>query len=1076
MRHYLIFSLLCLVAQALAQPVNPIMRYPDVSEQHIVFAFANDLWLVPKEGGLATKLSSPPGPESWAKFSPDGQSIAFTGNYDGTQNLYRISVNGGLPVQLTFHGMPERMIEWYPDGQHLLFASSMYSGKQRFNQFYKLPVAGGLPQALPIAHAEMGSISPDGSKIAFTDKTRLFRTWKRYRGGMAADLLIFDLNNNTSERISRTDSNDELPMWCGDKIYYLSDQGKGSRYNLWRYDLNAKTHRQVTNFEDWDVHFPSAGPQDIVFEAGGDLYLLNLADESLRRVDIRIVADFEELKPRLVETKDQLRHVHLAPDGKRIVAEARGELYSLPAEKGATLNLSQASGTAERYPAWSPDGLSIAYWSDESGEYDLYVRDLKSGSRRKIAAFKDGYRYRLHWSPDSKKLAWIDQALNVQLADVATGQIKNIARQKSMSHFGLVNLALSWSPDSRWLAFDLQQDNRMNAIGLYRLSDSRLHTLSGGLYDLSQPVFDPDGKYLYVITPNTFQPTYSSFDNSFVYANSQRIGAFTLQKGTASPLAPESDEVDLKAAEEKKENGEKEKAETPNVDIDLEGLASRLVILPPEAGNYGHLAAASGKVVYLKQPPSGQQGTKPSLKYYDLKEREEKAIIEEVNDFQLSADGKKLLVSKEQQMAIIELAEGQKMEKQVDFSQMRLTLDPAREWQQLFNDVWRFQRDFFYDKNMHGLDWPAVKEHYQSLLTRACSRADVNYVIGEMIAELDASHAYRSGGDMFEQERQDKVGYLGINWEKHDGHYRIGKIVKAAPWDTEVRSPLAEPGVGIAEGDYILAVNGMPISGLPSPYAAFWGLAGKTVELTTNREPKLEGAKKTLVKTLDDETRLRNLAWIEANRQYVDARSGGRIGYIYVPSTGLDGQEELVRMFYGQYTKDALIIDERFNNGGQIPDRFIELLNRPPLAFWKTRDGVDWQWPPVSHFGPKAMLINGWSGSGGDAFPDYFRQAGLGPLIGTRTWGGLIGISGTPELVDGGFVSVPTFRMFQPDGQWFAEGHGVDPDIEVLEDYTALAQGRDAQLDKAIELMLQALETQPFVAPAAPPMEDRSGN
>jgi tricorn protease len=1074
MRHYLLLILLGSWLQAIAQPVNPIMRYPDVSARHIVFAFANDLWLVPKEGGLATKLSSPPGAESWAKFSPDGQSIAFTGNYDGVQNLYRISIDGGLPVQLTYHGMPERMIEWYPDGQHLLFASSMHSGKQRFNQFYKLPAAGGLPQALPIAHAEMGSISPDGSKIAFTDKTRLFRTWKRYRGGMAADLFIFDLNNNTSERISRTDANDELPMWCSNRIYYLSDQGKGSRYNLWRYDLNDKTHRQVTHFEDWDVHFPSAGPEDIVFEAGGDLYLLSLADESLRRVEVRIVADFEELKPRQVATHEQLRSVHLSPDGKRVVAEARGELYSLPAEKGATLHLSQTSGAAERYPAWSPDGRSIAYWSDESGEYDLYVRELATGSRKKVASFKDGYRYQLYWSPDSKKLAWIDQALNVQLADVATGRVQDIARQKSMSHFGLSNFALAWSPDSRWLAFELQQDSRLDAVGLYHLDDGRLHTLSGGLYDLGAPVFDPEGKYLYILTPNTFQPIYSNFDNSFVYANSRRIGAFVLHKTTASPLAPESDEVSLEKKEEQKENGDKDKAAPKRVDIDLEGLASRLVILPPEAGNYGRLAAVEGKIIYLKQPPSGATDAKGSLKYFDLKEREEKTIIEEVDDFQLSADGKKLLVAKDKQMAIIEPAEGQKMDKQLDFSQMRLTLDLAREWQQIFNDVWRFQRDFFYDKNMHGVDWPAMRQHYQGLLARACSRSDLNYVIGELIAELDASHAYRSGGDYFEQERRDNVGYLGIDWTKQDGHYRIAKIIKAAPWDTEVRSPLAEPGVGIAEGDYLLAVNGVPISNLPSPYAAFWGLAGKTVELTTNREPKLEGAKKTLVKTLDDETRLRNLAWIEANRQYVDTRSGGRIGYIYVPSTGLDGQEELVRMFYGQYTKDALIIDERFNNGGQIPDRFIELLNRPPVAFWKTRDGVDWQWPPVAHFGPKAMLINGWSGSGGDAFPDYFRQAGLGPLVGTRTWGGLIGISGTPELVDGGFVSVPTFRMFRPDGQWFPEGHGVDPDVEVLEDYTALAQGRDAQLDKAIELLLQALEAQPFVAPAAPPMEDRS--
>jgi tricorn protease len=552
---------------------------------------------------------------------------------------------------------------------------------------------------------------------------------------------------------------------------------------------------------------------------------------------------------------------------------------------------------------------------------------------KKSPLFKDGYRYQLYWSPDSKKLAWIDQALNVQLADVATGRVQDIARQKSMSHFGLSNFALAWSPDSRWLAFELQQDSRLDAVGLYHLDDGRLHTLSGGLYDLGAPVFDPEGKYLYILTPNTFQPIYSNFDNSFVYANSRRIGAFVLHKTTASPLAPESDEVSLEKKEEQKENGDKDKAAPKRVDIDLEGLASRLVILPPEAGNYGRLAAVEGKIIYLKQPPSGATDAKGSLKYFDLKEREEKTIIEEVDDFQLSADGKKLLVAKDKQMAIIEPAEGQKMDKQLDFSQMRLTLDLAREWQQIFNDVWRFQRDFFYDKNMHGVDWPAMRQHYQGLLARACSRSDLNYVIGELIAELDASHAYRSGGDYFEQERRDNVGYLGIDWTKQDGHYRIAKIIKAAPWDTEVRSPLAEPGVGIAEGDYLLAVNGVPISNLPSPYAAFWGLAGKTVELTTNREPKLEGAKKTLVKTLDDETRLRNLAWIEANRQYVDARSGGRIGYIYVPSTGLDGQEELVRMFYGQYTKDALIIDERFNNGRPDPRPLYRAAQPPARGF-----------------------------------------------------------------------------------------------------------------------------------------------
>ncbi len=1077
--------------QVYTQSLNPIMRYPDVSDRHIVFSFANDLWLVSKEGGLATRLSSPPGLESWAKFSPDGNTIAFSGNYDGTANIYSISIDGGLPEQLTYHGMPERMLEWFPNGEHILFSSSMYSGKQRFSQFYKMSASGGLPEQLPIAHAEMGSISPDGTKIAFTDKTRLFRTWKRYKGGMAADLFIFDLTTNQSERITKNDSNDELPMWCGDKIYYLSDQGKERRYNLWRYDLNSKSHTQITRFTEWDVHFPSAGPQEIVFEAGGDLYLMNLSDEEVRKIEIRIVADFEELKPRNVHTKDLISHSHISHDGKRVVVEARGEIYSLPAEKGVTINLTKSSGSAERYPAWSPDGKSIAYWSDADGEYELWITDLVQGGKKKILQFKDGFRYQLHWSPDSKKLAWIDQALQVQLFDINTGKLDNIAKQWQMNHFALSNFSISWASDSRWLAFSLQMENGLNGIGIYGLDQNTLHKIDGGLYHIGSPVFDPEGKYLYITTNNHFDPIYSGYDNSFVYTNNTKIGAFTLRKDVVSPLVPENDEVSIKKEDEKKEENKEnkpkdkdkgdgketsdEKDKVKPIEIDFDRMSSRLIIFPPDAGNYRSMTAVEGKLVYLKFPNNGDKSSKPVLKFFDLKEKEEKTIIEEVNGFQVSADGKKILVTKGPVGAVINVAPGQKMDKPIDVSQMRLHLDPAQEWQQIFNDAWRIQRDYFYDRNMHGVDWVAVKKHYQSLLERACSRSDVNYVIGEMIGELDASHAYRGGGDYLEMERRDNVGYLGIDWEKHNGHYRIAKIVKAADWDTEVRSPLAEPGVAVKEGDYILAVNGMSLSTFSNPYAAFWGLAGKTVELTINDQPALDGSKKILVTTLEAEDRLRNLAWIEANRKYVEEKSGGRIGYVYVPSTGLDGQHELVRMFYGQFKKDALIIDERFNNGGQIPDRFIELLDRKPLAFWKTRDGRDWQWPPIAHFGPKAMLINGWSGSGGDAFPDYFRRAGLGPLIGTRTWGGLIGISGAPALIDGGNVTSPTFRMFHPDGGWFPEGHGVDPDIEVLEDYTAMALGIDPQLEKAIEVLLKELEVNPFKTPSAPAMEDRSG-
>ncbi|HMQ08331.1 MAG TPA: PDZ domain-containing protein [Saprospiraceae bacterium] len=1081
MRNWITFLLVLNVYVIICQTRQPIMRFPDISAKHIVFSFANDLWLVDKNGGTAQKLSSPPGLESWAKFSPDGETVAFSGNYDGSVNIYTISIHGGLPYPITHHGMPDRMIEWFPDGKHLLYSSSMYSGKQRFGQFYKVPVEGGLPEKLPIAHAELGSISPEGTKIAFTDKTRLFRTWKRYRGGMAADIFIFDLNTKECKRITKNDFNDEVPMWSGDKIYYLSDAGNEHRYNLWRYNLIDESHTQITHFDQWDVHFPSIGPEDIVFEAGGDLYVMSLSNESIKRVEITILSDFEELKPRQVKVSDQLAYIHPGPDGKRVVAEARGELFNLPASKGITKNLSTSPASAERYPAWSPDGKSIAYWSDEDGEYDLWKVDVDSGKKKKIKSFTEGYRYQIFWSTDSKKLAWIDQALQVQTIDLSTGKIQTIAKQTGLSHYGLLNYNISWSADGRWAAFNQDLENGLTGIGLFDFEKQIMHTIQGGFYNLSYPVFDPEGKFLYVLTNNHFTPIYSNFDNSFVYTNSTKVGVFPLQKDTPSPLVPENDEVEIK--EKTDQNGDKEKeankssADKPvKVNIDFEGIQTRLVILPAQAGNYFRLQACEGKVLYLKFPNHGESSGKTALKYFDFKEREEKTVLEDINQFTVTSDGKKILVTKGNVAAIVDIAPGQSLEKTLDLSQMRLQLDPAKEWQQIFNDAWRFQRDYFYDKNMHGVDWSDIKLHYQRLLDRACSRSDVNYVIGEMIGELDASHAYRGGGDYFHTPRDENVGYLGIDWEKQNGQYRIARIIKAAEWDTEVRSPLAEPGTGINEGDYILAVNGTALSSFQNPYAAFIGLAGKPVELTVNSKSTKDGSKKVVVNALSNEDRLRNLAWIEENRKYVDEKSGGRIGYIYVPSTGLDGQYELVRMFYGQYKKDALIIDERFNNGGQIPDRFIEILNRKPLAFWKTRDGDDWQWPPVAHFGPKAMLINGWSGSGGDAFPDYFKKAGLGPLIGTRTWGGLIGISGTPDLIDGGMVTAPTFRMFHPDGTWFSEGHGVDPDIEVPEDYSLLAKGIDAQLDKAIEVLLQELQINAYQVPRAPEVENRSGS
>ncbi len=1059
-----------------------LFQHPDVSDDLITFVYGGDIWIAPKEGGTAIKLSSPDGNESFPRFSPDGSQIAFSGNYDGNTDIYVIPVGGGIPTRVTHHGMSDRLLDWYPDGNHLLYASSMESGKQRFNQFYKISTEGGLPEKLPIALGEFGSLSPDGTQLVFTDRSRMFRTWKRYEGGSAADIWTFNLNTLESKNITANTANDELPMWTGDKIYYLSDQGPNQRFNLWVYEMNSGQSRQVTEFKDVDVHFPAHGQQEIVFEAGGDIHLLDLSTEQIRKVDIQVVSDFTALRPKKVKTEDYIQNMTLSPDGKRVIVEARGELFSLPAEKGFVQNLTQTSGIAERYPAWSPDGKKIACWSDRSGEYELTLFDVETGEETKVSDLGPGFRYQLFWSPDSKKVAFVDQTMTFYVHHLETGVTDKVDQDINLFEGGLRGWSPSWSPDSRWMAYNRTLENGHSAVFMYHTENKEVTQATTGFYSDGQPVFGPDGDYLFLTTDREFKPVYSDFDNSWSYPNATQFAFITLRKDVPSLLTPENDEVEIEEEEEEEEEeqveaeegGEAEADEEEDkIEIEFEGFERRLVVLPPHAGNTGGIAAVKGKMIFLRYPNSGSTGEKPSLRYFDFEEREEKTIMNNVNGFVVSADGKKILVRQGRQMGVISIGADKKMDKSLALSNMEMMLNPKEEWKQIFNDSWRFQRDFFYDTNMHGVDWDAIRVQYGALVKDATSRNDLNFILGEMIGELNASHTYRGGGDQ-ETPKNKAVGYLGVDWAKEGGQFKIKSIIRGAPWDNEARSPLDEPGVAIAEGDFVLAVNGMKLADFSDPWAAFEGLAGKTVELTVNDKPSMDGATKTVVKTLRSETRLRNLAWINANRKRVEEASNGKIGYIYVPSTGIDGQNELVRQFYGQWNKEGLIIDERFNNGGQIPDRFIELLNRKPLAYWSVRDGENWQWPPVAHFGSMAMLINGWAGSGGDAFPDYFRKAELGPLIGARTWGGLIGISGAPSLIDGGVVTVPTFRMYNPDGTWFKEGHGVDPDIEVPEDPTQLAKGVDTQLEKAIEDVLRRIKENGPLHPEEPSKEDRS--
>lgn len=1055
-----------------------LFRYPDVSKTQIVFSYANDIWIMPKDGGAAIKLSSPPGLESYPKFSPDGKSIAFSGDYDGNIDVYVMPVTGGVPVRLTSHGYPDRVVDWTNDGKRVLFASSRESGKARFNQFYTIAATGGPDEKLPLAYAEYGSYSPDGKQIALVYRTQVGRNWKRYRGGWKADIRIFNLVTNTSTTIgAEADAGNEFPMWSGNSIYFLSDRGPELRMNLWKYDLTGKTYTQLTDFKDYDVHYPSLGPDDIVFEAGGTLYLYSLSTGKQKSVNVDITSDKAMLKPKLESVSKDIQDISISPDGNRVLIQARGDIFSVPVENGFIKDLTQTSGSAERYPMWSPDGKYIAFWSDRSGEYELWVMEPhKENSAKKLTDYGPGYRYHLFWSPDSKKLAFIDKAMQIKIYDISTNKTTDVDHALRYTHGVLEGYTLSWSPDSRWLAYHRDLKNQHNAIYIFDYQNKKTNAVTNGFYDCNSPVFDPEGKYLYLLTNQSFNPSYSNLDNTFIYANSTLVAAIPLQKETPSVMAPKNDTVAVKKTEPAKVENKKDtsamKTDSELVNIDFGGMEQRMELLPVKAGNYGALAATKGKIIYLKYPNTGADDGSGTLKYFDLDKREEKIIIDNVGNAQVSADGQKILVSKAGSFAVISSQEGQKFDKPLDIAGMQMIVDPAKEWKQIFMDVWRFERDYFYDANMHGVNWNQDKERYLKMLKDATTREDVDFILGELIGELNASHTYHGGGDL-EIAKRKSVGYLGVDWQADGDFYKIKTIIHGAPWDAEAHSSLDVPGLKIKEGDYILAVNGIPITTAQEPFAPFTGLSDKTVELTYNSNPSWTGAKTAIVKTMSDEYRLRNLAWIENMRKKVDEETNGDAGYIYVPSTGADGQNELMRQFNAQWDKKALVIDERFNDGGQIPDRFIEMLNRDPLAFWAIRDGSDWPWPPYANFGPKVMLINGWSGSGGDAFPDYFRKKKLGPLIGARTWGGLIGVSGAPVLIDGGEVTVPTFRMYNPDGTWFAEGYGVDPDIPVPEDLSAMAKGIDPQLQKAIEEIKKEIKENRFHKPQRPPAQNR---
>ena len=1125
-----------------------LMRMPTVSEKQIAFVYAGDIWIVPKEGGTAIRLSSPQGEELFPRFSPDGREIGFTANYDGNESIYVIPVSGGEARRVTYHGSADRMVAWWPDGKSVVFASKRESFTERCAQFFRVKAEGGLPEKLPIPYGEFGAISPDAKTFAYTMTDTDRASWKRYRGGMAPDVWLFHLDTGAAENVTDDDACDSQPMWAGNgRLYFLSDRGDRKRANLWCYEVAAKKIRQVTNFSDYDVRYPSIGPKEIVFENGGQLFLLDLTTEKSRQVKVDVVTDKATLRARLQNVGGSVHRGAISPTGKRVLLEARGDIFSVPAENGIIRNLTESQGVAERYPAWSPDGKWIAYFSDRSGEYELTLRSADGkGEEKQITGLGSGWRYQPFWSPDSKKLAFIDSAMRIWVTEQVTKpvlgadgkqlkgadgpktetawQTASIDKEMWLYHGDLEKFQFSWSPDSRWLAYAGDTENRQQAIVLYDTKDRKKHQVTSAFYDDDMPVFDPAGNYLFYRSKRMFQDHRSEFDNTWAYVNSHSLICVPLRKDMRSPLAPKNDEEPMKADEPKKETpkdapkstdpakkpddskkGEakpednRQAPEPPNravtvqtkngpvrmlanpsippkptdVKIDLDGFEGRAIVLPVGSGRIDQLGALPGKVIF-RWPPRAGSGSKTSpLSYYDLDAKAEKMMLDDVGSYEVSADGRKLLVSRGGSWFVTLAAEGAKADRALPTGSLEMTVDPVAEWRQMFDDAWRIERDYFYDPFLHLVRWQEMRVRYRKMLDACVTRHDVNYVLGELLGELNSSHTYRCGGDLPDAPKR-KVGYLGCDYALEQGAYRIKRILDVAPWDTGVRSPLRDPGVAVNEGDWVHAVNGRKLDPSVEPAAAFQGLADKTVILTVNNKPSLEGAREVLLRAIGTESALRHYAWIDQNRRRIDKATGGRVGYIYVKNTGNDGQNELFRQWRAQTSKDALIIDERWNSGGQIPDRFIELLNRSVTNHWGVRDGRDWTTPFVASPSVKVMLANRWSGSGGDCFPWLFQQNRLGPVIGTRTWGGLIGMTGCPPLVDGGSVTVPTFSIYDTAGKWIIEGTGVKPDIEVIDDPALLAKGTDPQLERAIKETLAMLEKNPPKRPAKPGYTDRT--
>ncbi|HSA95901.1 MAG TPA: PDZ domain-containing protein [Acidobacteriota bacterium] len=1063
------------------------LTQPAVSAERIAFVYANDIWTADLEGRDVRRLTSDPGAEMMPAFSPDGRLIAFSGQYDGNYDVYIVPAAGGVPKRLTWHPSPDLVQGFTPDGRSIVFVSGRFSNNRAYSQLFTVPVGGGEASLLKVPYASKAAISPDGRAIAYNPFPEAFAQWKHYRGGRFSRIWVFDVKDETVAKVPQPAgrSNDVDPMWFGPQIIFRSD--RDGEFNLFAFDSAAKTVKPLTDFKDFPILSASGGAGKVIFEQAGTLHLYDVAQGRAKRLRIGIATDLPELRERYARGPQWVRSGSVSPTGARAVLGFRGEIVTVPAEKGDPRNLTQTPAVHERFPAWSPDGKSIAYFSDASGEYELHIvpQDGK-GAVKKYKVAGAGFYASAEWSPDSRKIAFADNSQTLYWIDVATGTIKRIGQEHLYQPGGQAQMRTNWSPDSKWIAYTLGTPTFFRRVYVYSLDQDKSTPITDGLSSVDEPTFDADGKYLWFLASTDAGPVAQWFDMSNADQRlSSSLYLAVLRADVANPLAKESDEE--KPKEEKKEAAApaakpggtpaaKEPSKAPEgVRIDFDGLATRIVTVPIAPGVYDNLQAGEGgKLFYRKaEPPLTPASAGPvesSIRVYDLASRKDEAFGPSCDGFGLTADRKKMLVASRGTLSIIPTSGKPEPGKgRLNLDAISVRVDPAAEWEQIFDEAWRINRDYFYDPNYHGADWKAMKAKYAAFLPDLACRADLNRLIQWMCSELGVGHHRVGGGDFLAQPARVPGGLLGADYAVENGRYRFKKVYGGLNWTPELRAPLAEPGAEVQAGEYLLAVEGRPLAPPEDLFARFEATADKIVEITVGPNADGTGSRTIKVVPVADEGALRNRDWVEGNIRKVEAATNGRVAYVYVPNTSTLGFIYFKRYFFPQADKEAIIVDERFNGGGSVADYYLDWLRKPVSAYWAMRYGADLKTPSASIQGPKVMIINETAGSGGDFLPYMWRKFGMGKLVGTATWGGLVGTLGFPVLMDGGSVTAPNLAFWDVGEGFGIENVGIPPDIEVEQTPKDVIAGHDPQLEAAIKVVMDELKRNPPAKPTRPP-------